>query len=306
MQLDRASLPQLALCLLLSTFVGAASRAAPLAGSHPEGTQQGAGSKTSDSPLPGPPRLGGPTPEGIEFFEIHIRPVLIAKCYECHSAKAKSLKGGLRLDTAERMRAGGESGPAIVPNKPDESLLVSALRYESNEMPPSGKLPDAVISDFAKWIAIGAPDPRRENGAVGTQKKTKPNPRDHWAYKQPQRSAPPKIANTAAARCDVDRFVVARLEAAKLTPSPQAAPRALLRRLYYDLVGLPPTAEQLDEFAANPSDARYEAIVDHLLASPRYGERWGRYWLDVARYADTKGSVFQEDRSYKQAYTYCD
>src|SRR5438105_4081605 len=160
MHLDRASLPHLAACLLFSgiatPFYAAAADTQTLANA-----QSGANA--------GPPRLGGPTAEGIEFFETHIRPVLVAKCYECHSAKAKSLKAGLRLDSAERMRAGGESGPAIVPNKPDESLLVSALRYESNEMPPSGKLPDAVINDFAKWIAIGAPDPRTENGAVDTQ-----------------------------------------------------------------------------------------------------------------------------------------
>ena len=117
---------------------------------------------------------------------------------------------------------------------------------------------------------------------------------------------PPKVASQAAVRSDIDRFIIARLEAAKLSPSPQAPPRALLRRLYYDLIGLPPTAEELDEFAADPSDARYEATVDRLLASPRFGERWARHWLDVARYADTKGYVFEEDRSYKGAYAYRD
>ena len=197
--------------------------------------------------------------------------------------------------------AGGESGPAIVPNKPDESLLISALKYESNEMPPSGKLPDAVINDFEKWIAIGAPDPRTDAMPKADAAKTeaKPIPRDHWAYKRPQKYAPPQVAHAAAARNDIDRFVLAKLEAAKLSPSPQAPPARLLRRLYYDLTGLPPTAEELDEFAADPSDARYEATVDRLLASPRFGERWARYWLDVARYADTKGYVFQEDRNYK-------
>jgi hypothetical protein len=206
------------------------------------------------------------------------------------------------------MRAGGDSGPAIVPHKPEKSLLISALRYQSNEMPPSGKLPDAVINDFVKWIAMGAPDPRDEPmpESEKNKKKTKADPRDHWAYKQPHRTAPPKVVNAAAARCDIDRFVIARLEAAKLSPSPQAPPRTLYRRLYYDVTGLPPTADELDAFAADPSDAKYEAAVDRLLASPRFGERWARYWLDIARYADTKGYVFLEDRSYKEAFTYRD
>ena len=217
------------------------------------------------------------------------------------------LKGGLRLDTAERTRAGGESGPAIVPNKPDESLLISALRYESNEMPPSGKLPDAVINNFAKWVSIGAPDPRKEEVAADDKSQAKPDPRDHWAYKRPQRARRRRrstmhlpFGRMWIASCLPDWKRPVCRHRRKLTP------RALLRRLYYDLVGLPPTAEELDQFAADPSDARYGAAVDRLLASPRFGERWGRYWLDVARYADTKGYVFEEDRNYKEAYTYRD
>jgi hypothetical protein len=207
------------------------------------------------------------------------------------------------------MRAGGESGPAVVPNKPDDSLLISALRYQSNEMPPSGKLPEPIINDFVKWIAMGAPDPRSEpmsESEKSAKIKVKADPRDHWSYKQPHRTAPPKIANATAARTDIDRFVVAQLEAKKLSPSPPAPPRVLYRRLYYDLIGLPPTAEELDTFAADPSDTKYQATVDRLLASPRFGERWARHWLDIARYSDTKGYVFEEDRNYKQAYTYRD
>ncbi|HEX5472640.1 MAG TPA: PSD1 and planctomycete cytochrome C domain-containing protein [Lacipirellulaceae bacterium] len=244
--------------------------------------------------------------DGIEFFETHIRPVLVEKCYQCHSAKAKKLKGGLRLDTAARMRAGGESGPVIVPNKPDDSPLISAIRYESEQMPPSGKLPNAVINDFVKWVSIGAPDPRTATDEADEKPLPKSNPLDRWIYKRPERAIPPAVTHSAAVRSDIDRFVVARLEAERLTPSPQANPRALLRRLYYDLIGLPPTAKELDEFAADPTGARYEATVDLLLQSPRFGERWARYWLDVARYADTKGYVFTEDRSYKEAYTYRD
>ncbi len=254
---------------------------------------------------PAPPAPSASSPQGVEFFEARIRPVLVEKCYSCHSAQAKVLKAGLRLDTAERMRAGGESGPVIVPNKPADSPLIAALKYESSEMPPSGRLPNAVIHDFETWISLGAPDPRADAAAPDT-KNAKPDPREHWAYKQPQKSAPPQIAHAATARCDLDRFILARLESKNLSPSPQAPPRALLRRVYYDLVGMPPTAEEIDQFASDPSDARYEAIVDRLLASPRFGERWARHWLDVARYADTKGYVFQEDRSYKGGYAYRD
>jgi hypothetical protein len=250
-----------------------------------------------------------PSPEGIGFFETHIRPVLVAKCYECHSGKSKKIRAGLRLDTAERMRAGGKSGPAVVPNKPDDSLIIAALRYQSNEMPPSGKLPDPVINDFVKWISLGAPDPRAEATPMA-EKNQKPaakvDPKDHWSFKRPQRTPPPSVKNTSAARTDIDRYILARLEAKGLPPSSQAPARALYRRLYYDLTGLPPTAEEIDAFAADPSDSHYEAAVDRLLASPRFGERWARHWLDVARYADTKGYVFEEDRNYKQAYTYRD
>jgi hypothetical protein len=246
-----------------------------------------------------------PSAEGVEFFESHIRPVLVEKCYECHSDKAKIVQAGLRLDSAHNMRRGGESGAVIVPHRPEESPLLSALRWETNEMPPTGKLPQAVIDDFAKWVSMGAPDPRVEI-APADDAKEPTDPFDHWAYKRPQRGTLPAVKSAGAIRNDVDRYILAKLESAGLTPSPQAAPRALLRRLYYDLIGLPPTAEELDEFAADPSDARTEATVDRLLASPRYGERWARHWLDLARYADTKGYVFEEDRSFKGAYKYRD
>jgi Protein of unknown function (DUF1553)/Protein of unknown function (DUF1549)/Planctomycete cytochrome C len=259
----------------------------------------------ADTALAAPPEATAA--EGIEFFEAHIRPVLVEHCYECHSAEATIVQGGLRLDTAERVRAGGDSGPVVVPHQADESLLLTALRYESYEMPPSGKLPDEVIENFAKWISLGAPDPRKDAVAadaaakIGNDSKT-----THWAFQRPERVAPPAVRREAAVRSDLDRFVLAKLEAAGLAPSPQAPPRALLRRLYYDLIGLPPSATELAEFAADPSDERYEATVERLLASPRFGERWARHWLDVARYADTKGYVFEEDRNYKHAYLYRD
>ena len=299
----RATLLCIAVCLLA---VGAPSRAAPPTAPP---AQTPAAAPASEAAKPVPPQPGQTNAAGIEFFETHIRPVLVSKCYQCHSGESKILRGGLRLDTAERMRVGGESGPAVVPHKPAESLLISALRYQSYEMPPSGKLADPIIQDFVKWIEMGAPDPRSDpmsEDEKAAKNKPKADPRDHWAYKHPQRSTPPTIAHSAAVRSDIDRFVVARLEAAKLAPSPQSSPRALYRRLYYDLTGLPPTADELDAFAAAPSDANYAAAVDRLLASPRFGERWARHWLDIARYSDTKGYVFQEDRNYKQAFTYRD
>ncbi len=255
-----------------------------------------------------PPRPAGSARETIEFFEAHIRPVLVEHCYECHSAKATVVQGGLRLDTADGLRTGGDSGPAIVPQNPDESLLLAALRYESYEMPPSGKLPDPVIEDFARWITLGAADPRSETAETMAEDAADEagDPLVHWAYQRPQRPNPPAIKHESAARSELDRFVLARLESAGLPPSPQASPQALLRRVHNDLTGLPPTAAEVAEFAAEPSDARYEQVVDRLLASPRFGERWARHWLDVARYADTKGYVFQEERDYKHAYLYRD
>ncbi len=244
--------------------------------------------------------------EGIEFFETNIRPVLVERCYECHSGKAKVLQGGLRLDSAEGVRKGGDSGPVIVPHQPGESLLIAALRYESFEMPPSGKLPDSVIADFEKWISVGAPDPRTAAADAKEDATLPADPYSHWAYKRPQRPDVPEVAHRTSARSEIDHFILAKLEAAGVTLSSQASPRALLRRLYYDLIGLPPTAKELADFAADPSDARYEATVDWLLASPHYGERWARYWLDIARYADTKGYLFEEDRNYKHAYKYRD
>ncbi|MBA3485067.1 MAG: DUF1553 domain-containing protein [Pirellulales bacterium] len=245
------------------------------------------------------------SPEAAEFFESRIRPVLAEHCFECHSGGAAILQAELRLDTADQLRKGGQSGPAVEPGKPAESLLISSLRYEAFEMPPNGKLPDAVIADFEQWVAMGAPDPRT-NEAVVDDGALQKNPRDHWSLKKPQKPAAPVVSKRAWAESVIDSFVLAKLESAGLAPSAEADPRSLLRRLSYDLTGLPPTADELAKFEARYSDAEYEQAVDRLLSSPRFGERWGRYWLDVARYADTKGYVFEEDRNYPTAYKYRD
>lgn len=247
---------------------------------------------------------------GAEWFEKQIRPVLVQHCYECHSTASNKQRGGLLLDTREGLRKGGDSGPALVPGKPAQSLLLKAVRHEGElKMPPKGKLPAAVLADLERWITLGAPDPRGDAptpAALDFAAAAR-----HWAYQPVRRQAPPCVRQYGWSNSSLDRWVLARLEAAGLHPSPDADARTWLRRVYYGLLGLPPTAEQVEAFLAaarvNPRAAR-EQVVDQLLASPHYGERWGRHWLDVARYADTKDGVlmYGDDRIRPYAYTYRD
>ncbi|MFO0890551.1 MAG: PSD1 and planctomycete cytochrome C domain-containing protein [Isosphaeraceae bacterium] len=255
---------------------------------------------------------------GLDFFESRVRPVLAEHCYGCHSAQARKLKGGLRLDTAEGISKGGDTGPAVVPGNPEESLLVRAVRHDEDvsEMPPKGKLPDATIRVLEQWVKAGAAVPSSGPSVSRTAPNTKPKTgsfnleeaRKHWAYRPVRRQEPPPVKDPGWCRTSIDRFVLARLEAAGLTPSPPADRRTLLRRVSYDLIGLPPTAGQIEAFERDRSDESYARVVDQLLASPRYGERWGRHWLDVARYADTKDGVlmYGDDRVRPYAYTYRD
>ena len=248
-------------------------------------------------------------PAAVDFFEKKIRPVLTEHCAGCHSADAaknKKLKGGLRLDTRAGVLAGGDSGAAIVPGKPAESLLLTTLKYNGDvQMPPKGKLPDAVIKDFEKWIAMGAPDPRGDT-AVAPKRQVGlsiEEGRKFWAYQLPQRHAVPQITKlkTQAAN-NIDAFVLAALEKKGLKPAPQADRATLIRRLYYDLVGLPPTPADVDAFVNDKAAGAYEKLVDRLLASPQFGERWGRHWLDVARFAESvtlRGFVFKEAWRYR-------
>ena len=249
------------------------------------------------------PRL---TREQTDYFERHIRPVLVEQCYECHSSKASPVQGGLRVDLASTTRTGGDSGPAIVPGKPEESLLIESLQYESYEMPPGGKLPEKVIAHFQRWIEMGAPDPRYASPEQASHADAATDGDRHWAFQPPILVDPPATQAADWPRTDVDRFILARLEQEGLAPSPPADARTLLRRVYFDLIGLPPTADEVAEFQNQSRDEDYQAVVDQLLASEHFGERWGRYWLDVARYADTKGYVFREDRNYPHAHTYRD
>ncbi|MDQ3333356.1 MAG: DUF1549 domain-containing protein, partial [Planctomycetota bacterium] len=243
----------------------------------------------------------------VAFFESRIRPILVEHCYECHAGDDSEIKGGFRLDSHESLRRGGDSGTAIEPGKADGSLLLQAVRYEGLEMPPDGKLPDRLIADLAAWIDAGAVDPRT-NPTEGSPLAAPSGTADHWSFQPLTRPAVPSVEGRAWPQTPVDRFVLAKLEAEKLSPSPRAEKRTLLRRLSIDLVGLPPTYEEIAAFVADESPDAYARAVDRLLASPAYGERWGRHWLDVARYADTKDGVlmYGDDRIRPYAYTYRD
>ena len=225
--------------------------------------------------------------EGIDFFEQKIRPVLVDRCYSCHSANAaakKNLKGGLLLDTRETLRMGGESGPAIIPGKPRESLLIAAIRHESLEMPPKEKLSAQVIADFEKWVQIGAPDPRDELVATTTGIDIAAARRS-WTYQTPKLPPEPTIANNKWPRSMIDRLLLANLESNHLTPAPPANKRTLIRRAAYDLLGLPPTADEITAFLSDDSPNAFARAVDQMLRSPDFGIRWARHWLDNVRYA---------------------
>ena len=228
----------------------------------------------------------------LEFFEKKIRPVLIKSCYKCHSANSKELGGKLRLDYRGGLLKGGETGPALVPEKPGASLLLKAIEYRDGlEMPPDKKLPAGVIQSFREWIAGGAVDPRILPTGKPKPAGKRPAPsKDLWSLKPVTLPEVPPVKNTDWPKSDIDRFLLARMETAGLAPVGDAAAATLLRRVYFDLVGLPPTPEQLAQFQADHSPAAYRATVDRLLDSPRFGERWARHWLDVARYAESAGS----------------
>ena len=225
----------------------------------------------------------------LAFFESKIRPVLVEHCYECHSAKAKNIRGGLLLDTRAGSRQGGESGAAVVPGNMDESLLLSALRHESFEMPPDRKLPPTIVADFQAWIASGAFDPR--DGEVRSKTRTIDIEagREFWSFRPVAQSSQPTVQNKAWPRSQVDQFILHRLESAGLAPVADAQRQTLLRRAYFALIGLPPTPAQIDEFLSDDSPTAFERVVDELLRSPRFGERWGRHWLDAVRFAESSG-----------------
>ena len=246
-------------------------------------------------------------PRGIDFFEKKIRPVLVANCYQCHSASAKKLKGELAgryqggHPQGRRERRGGDCRQAW-----SESLILKALRHEDGlEMPPNKeRLSDELIADFVKWVQIGAADPRKANATTVGSKINIAEARKFWSFQPPKNTSPPAVKNAAWAETDIDRFVLAGLEAKSLAPVADADRRTLVRRVYFDLVGLPPTPGGVEAFVQRHVPKAVENVVDRLLASPHFGERWGRHWLDVARYGESTGN--ERNIPYPYAWRYRD
>jgi hypothetical protein len=235
-----------------------------------------------------------PTPEQIEFFEKRVRPTLVRSCYPCHSAAVASPMGGLRVDTKEALLQGGKMGPAIEPGNPDSSLLIQVLSHAHKvKMPPSGKLPDDQIADLKSWVNMGAPDPRT---AAASTKPSASDGKKHWAFQPVQNPPVPEVKAKDWVRSPVDAFILAKLEARNLAPAQPAAKRDLIRRVTYDLIGLPPKVEEVDAFLKDQSPDAFKRVVDRLLDSPHYGERWARHWLDLVRYAETNGHEYDNDK----------
>ncbi|HTN75301.1 MAG TPA: PSD1 and planctomycete cytochrome C domain-containing protein [Pirellulaceae bacterium] len=245
-----------------------------------------------------------PTPEQIKFFEEQVRPVLATNCQKCHGDEKQ--KGELRLDSRTAALAGGESGPAVVPGKPADSLLIDAINHQSFEMPPEGKLKETEIAALTEWVRQGAPWPGDHGVAKAPVKREKISDEDRafWSFQPVVNPPVPTPKDDTWSRGDIDRFVLDRLQREGLEPASEATPEMLVRRLYFDLTGLPPTATQLDDYLKNPSPTKYEALVDELLASPHYGERWARHWLDLVRYAESDG--YRQDRYRPHAWRYRD
>lgn len=257
-----------------------------------------------------------PSPSELEFFEKKIRPVLVSSCYKCHSTEGEKIKANLLVDTREGLLKGGDSGPAIVPGDPNKSLLIKTIRHEDSDpdlaMPPKAdKLSDEVIADFEKWVKLGAPDPRVAKAApvYKTWDMAKLR-KEHWSFRPISKPEVPNPKDPQVfVQTPIDAFVLAKLQEKGLKPSKMVDKRDLLRRATYDLTGLPPTPEEVDEFLNDDSTDAFAKVVDRLLASPRYGERWGRHWLDIARYADTSGDRQNGKRTmplYPYAWTYRD
>ena len=259
--------------------------------------------------LPGPAALHAENaPDGAEFFEKRIRPLLVERCYKCHSQQSETLKGELWLDSAAGLAKGGAHGPVIVPGDPSKSRLIEAVSYENPDlqMPPKEKLAPSQIADLVQWVKKGAPDPRFS--ATGTHSTPKAGVvKDFWSFHPPQLPAIPKIKLRPWPQTPVDHFILARLESNGLAPAPPATKYQLIRRATYDLTGLPPTAEEVEAFLGDSGRDAFTRLVNRLLDSPRYGERWGRFWLDLARYSDTKGYVYdREERRFVHSTSYRD
>lgn len=254
------------------------------------------------------PRVqGADANEGNEFFEKKIRPLLVEHCFKCHSGDKK--KGNFQLDQRERLLSGGDNGPAIIPGEPEKSLLIKAIRYKEDglRMPPKSKLPDEAIADLTTWVKTGAPWPA---GAVVPTNTTVQNGFDlksrlkHWSFQPLKKTSKPDVQDKRWPASPIDYFILAKLEQNGLRPARAADKRTLIRRVTFDLIGLPPTIAEIDAFLADTSSTAFATVVDRLLDSPHYGERWGRHWLDLVRYAETCGHEF--DFELPEAYLYRD
>lgn len=248
-----------------------------------------------------------PTAAGVAYFEKHVRPLLVKHCYECHSTK--DVNGGLALDTKAGVAKGGDSGAAVVPKQPDKSLLIEAVRYtnEDLQMPPIGKLSAADIAILEKWVAMGAPDPRTATTASAGNAPTGMSVADgkkFWSFLPVADPPVPAVNHTEWVRTPIDAFLLSKLEDKGLRPAPPADKRALIRRVTFNLIGLPPTQEEVNAFLADESPQAFQRVVERLLASPHYGVRWGRHWLDVVRYADSNG--LDENLAFGHAWRYRD
>ncbi|MBU6175798.1 MAG: DUF1549 domain-containing protein, partial [Planctomycetes bacterium] len=241
---------------------------------------------------------GGDGESGVEYFERHVRPLLAEKCFSCHGRGQR--KGMLSLDHREALMAGGESGSVVVEGKPDESLLIEAIDYTGSiQMPPDGKLSDREIEVLKKWVALGVPWPveaspsasgMRNPGSITEQD------RQFWSFRPIQEPELPTVRKADWPRQPLDRFVLNRLEAEGLEPTTEVDRRTYIRRLSLDLIGLPPTESEITSFLNDESIDSYEQLVDRLLNSPQYGERWSRHWLDISRYGEDQAHTFQARR----------
>ena len=244
----------------------------------------------------------------MEFFETTIRPLFSKHCYECHSRKAKVPQGGLRLDTREGLYQGGKSGPAIVPGDPGASLLIDAVKHVSLKMPPRTRLSAAEVANLVQWVTMGAPFPVEQY--LGNtirddeERQVTPGDREYWPYRDLQRPQVPVLPAPLLASHPIDAFIRNRLEAEQLQPNRTATRRELIRRAYFDLIGLPPTPGQVDRFVGDTSPRAWETVLEDLLSRPQYGERWGRHWLDIVRFAQTNG--YERDEEKPLAWRYRD
>ena len=247
----------------------------------------------------------------LKFFENKIRPVLVEHCYSCHSAEADEIEGGLALDSREGIRKGGESGASVVPESLDKSLILKAIGYDDSfyEMPPDGKLPNYILKDFEKWIADGAVDPREQKGVANADAQSDPmknieDGRRFWSFVPPKTPPLPKLGEANWATSPIDFYVEAKRIEKGLSRAGPATKHELIRRATYDLTGLPPTPSEVANFLNDDSLDAFETVVDRLLASKRYGEKYGRHWLDVVRYADSNG--LDENLAYANAFRFRD